>query len=198
MTSTFYTKDQWNKLGNSLIYFSERDPYLSKTKALKLLYLLEETSLQKFGIPFLGLRFDVWKLGPVVRDVFVDLSNDQPSLLSTYIKTETDIENNKVIRPVKEFNDDEFSDNDIAILDLVLSTFKDKSAKELVLLTHRKHSPWYLTAQKNNLLEYFDEGLINSTDVEIDFTTLFSEDLSKLEIYRDYKEFLEQKKHLKH
>ncbi len=43
---------------------------MSKTKLLKLLYLLEERSFLLFGTPFLGLDFEVWKLGPVPKEIY--------------------------------------------------------------------------------------------------------------------------------
>lgn len=62
------------KLGNTLIYIAKKIPYLSKTKALKLLYLMEDYSVKRFQQPFLGLPFEVWQAGPVIKDVFIDLS----------------------------------------------------------------------------------------------------------------------------
>ena len=75
------------KLGNALIYVAERVQDLSKTKALKLLYLMEERMVLRYHVPFLGIPFEVWQAGPVAKDVFIDLS-DGPYLLKDYIKAE--------------------------------------------------------------------------------------------------------------
>jgi uncharacterized phage-associated protein len=79
-----YTKNQIDKLGNALIYLCQKmravgEP-VSKTHLLKLIFIIEEIAVKKYGIPFFDLRFDVWKLGPVSKDLFVELS-EEPELL---------------------------------------------------------------------------------------------------------------------
>ena len=69
-----------NKIGNAVVYIAERVPNLSKTKLLKLLYLMEEYSVKRFQTPFLGLPFEVWQAGPVVKDLFIDLSEETGSV----------------------------------------------------------------------------------------------------------------------
>ncbi len=192
-----YTKDQIDKIGNAIVYLAERIKPLSKTKLLKLVYLIEEISIKKSGIPFFNLRFDVWKLGPVSRDIFIELSSE-PVILSEYISIEkTPHDNNIYVNPKTKFCDDEFSNNDIGILNYVVDTFKTSSAQDLIKLTHRKHSPWYLTAKKNNILEHLESGKLNSTDIEIDFTELFHDSPLHKEIFMEHKEFLAHTQYLK-
>lgn len=50
-----------DKLGNALIYMAERVDDLSKTKALKLLYLMEERMVLKYHMPFLAIPYEVWQ-----------------------------------------------------------------------------------------------------------------------------------------
>ena len=64
-----YAMSDIEKLGNAVVYIAERVPDLSKTKLLKLLYFMEEYSVKRFHTPFLGLPFEVWQSGPVVKDV---------------------------------------------------------------------------------------------------------------------------------
>jgi len=52
-----YSRSDIEKIGNAIIYLAERIPDLSKTKLLKLLYLLEETFAKKYQLPFL-----IWNL----------------------------------------------------------------------------------------------------------------------------------------
>jgi uncharacterized phage-associated protein len=192
--SFFYTKLQIEKIGNAIIYLATHIPDLNKTKLLKLLYLLEQISIQKYGFPFFNIRFDVWKFGPVSRDIFIELS-DNPILLSEYISLNKD-DDATFIKPLKEFDDDEFSDNDLGLLEYVSTTFKNASAKQLVNYTHNKHTPWYQTALKNGLLEPFALGQLNSTDFEIDFTTIFENESQKA-FYLENKELLTFSQHLK-
>lgn len=197
--SEIYTKNEINKLGNALIFLCQKlSPYtqVSKTHLLKLIFILEESSIRKFGIPFFNLRFDVWKLGPVSKDLFVELS-DEPALLSEYISKD-EIEKGKfVLCPKREFSDDEFSDNEMNLMEQVAERFKYCTANELINFTHRKNTPWYITAQRYGLVEALEAGQINTTDIQIDLSEVLQDEEQKLALYRSHKEFLTQAKSLK-
>lgn len=184
---TKYTKEQLDKIGNTLIYLSQKINYLSKTKALKLLYLLDEISIKNSGIPFLNLNYNVWKFGPVDRDIYIELSS-QPNLLKKYIERRVDGDNTYLV-PKQEFNDDEFSDLDIELLDMIITRFSEKTSRELVEFTHKKGSPWYQLAREHNLLEKLENEEINSTELEIDLGQLIAHDARKKQIFEDYKEY---------
>lgn len=55
-----FSEDSKRKLGNTLIYMAEHAPQLSKTKVLKLLFLMEEYMVKRYHVPFLALPFEVW------------------------------------------------------------------------------------------------------------------------------------------
>lgn len=194
-----YTKSELDKLGNALVFLCQKiSPYtqVSKTHLLKLIFIIEEFSIMKFGVPFFNLRFDVWKLGPVSKDLFVELS-DEPTLLSDYISKD-EIEKGKfVICPKKEFSDDEFSDNEMELLGEVAERFKYCTAKELINFTHRKNSPWYVTAQKHGLVDALEAGKINTTDIEIDLSEVIQDEEEKIALYQSHKEYLSLSKSLK-
>ena len=179
-----FNETQLDKIGNSVVYLSEKIPQLSKTKLLKLLYILDELSIKKSGIPFLNLKYKVWKFGPVSEELFIDLSSET-KILEDFIQKNSD-EGVNYITPIVEFNDDEFSDNDIELMDYVIENFGDKTAKELIKYTHRKNSPWYNTAKEKDVLELLEEEKINSTEYLIDMEQLISHDLRKREIYNDF------------
>lgn len=178
--------NQIDKVGNSIIYLSEKIGELSKTKALKLIYILDELSIKKSGIPFFNLKYKVWKFGPVSEEIFIDLSSET-TLLKDYIER-TSEEGVTVIKPIVDFNDDEFSDNDIDLLDFVVEKFGDKSAKDLVYYTHRKNSPWHNTAKENSVLELLEKEEINNTELLIDMGALINHDERKKMVYFDYLE----------
>jgi len=178
------SNDQIDKVGNSIIYLSEKIGELSKTKALKLIYILDELSIKKSGIPFFNLKYKVWKFGPVSEEIFIDLSSET-TLLKNYIKR-TSEEGVTVIKPIVEFNDDEFSDNDIDLLNFVIEQFGDKTAKDLVYYTHRKNSPWHNTAKENSVLELLEKEEINNTELLIDMASLINHDERKKVVYSDF------------
>jgi uncharacterized phage-associated protein len=107
-----FSKEQLDKIGNTIIYLSKQIPLLSKTKLLKLLYILDELSVKQSGIPFLNLKYKVWKFGPVSEEIFVDLSSET-TLLKKFIRRSYTSDEQCIIIPIIDFNDDEFSDNDI-------------------------------------------------------------------------------------
>jgi uncharacterized phage-associated protein len=177
-----FNVEQLDKIGNTVIYLADRIPQLSKTKLLKLLYILDEISIKKSGIPILNLKYKVWKFGPVSEELFIELSSDS-SLLEKFINR--DNEGNHIVSKVK-FNDDEFSENDIDLLNYVIEKYGNKTAKELVSYTHRVNSPWYITAKQNSVLELLENESINNTEYLIDMGMIVSHDERKLEIYSEY------------
>lgn len=195
--SEIYTKSQIDKLGNTLIFLCEKmnsvNP-LSKTHILKLIFIIEEISIKKFGIPFFDLRFVAWKLGPVSTVLFSEL-NDEIVLLSNYISKSDNQKPNYI--PLRQFCDDEFSDVEIDLLNEVSDRFLYCTAKELINHTHKKNSAWYNTAKENNILEDLESGRIPITNIEIDLSKTIEEDDYKLSLYKSHKEFLNQSKLLK-
>lgn len=188
-----FTQNQIDKIGNTLIFLSEKMKPISKTHLLKLIFIIQEISIKKYGIPFFDLRFDVWKLGPVSKDLYVELS--EITLLADYISKDAD--DDKYIVPKKEFSDDEFNDNEIALLNEISQRFLFCTAKELINFTHRKGTPWYETAQQNGVLELLENGKMTVTDIEIDLAKTIEDDERKLALYNSHQDFLKQSKSLK-
>ncbi len=195
MISGQYTNEQIEKLGNAIIYLAQNIQPLSKTKALKLLYLIEEVAIKKYGMPFFNISFEVWKLGPVAKEVFIDLSSPSPVLLEKYISTSND-NGGLYINPKIGFDDSEFSELEIEILRFATDTFKAYNAEDLIRITHRENHPWYLTAQKNGLLELFENNKTNSSDIKVDMSLLLEDDPAKKDFYLDNVAHYEQAKNL--
>lgn len=177
------SSEQIEKIGNAIIYLSDEIGPLSKTKILKLLYILDEISIKKSGIPFFNLTYKVWKFGPVSEEVFIDLSTDL-SMFKPFIK---EIEG-KLYTSVSNFNNDEFSNNDVKLLDFVIEHYGSFTAKELIDFTHRKNAPWYIAAVEHEVLELLTSETINNTEIIVDFSSLISHDESKKMIYESYLE----------
>ena len=180
------TNEQLDKIGNTMVFLSKAIPNLSKTKVLKLLYVLDELAISRNGVPFFNLQYKVWKLGPITESIFIELSDKfSLSWLAQYIGTEID-NDSTYIYPKVDFCDDEFSDNDIELLEMVADKFKHTTAKELIDYTHRPNGLWHTTAKENGLLEYLENGTINSTDILIDMSSLVRHDERKRSIYEHY------------
>lgn len=168
-----YTRSQIDRIGNTIIYLATHIAALDKTKLLMLVYLIEEIHVKKYGFPFFNIRFDTWKIGPISKDLYLELT-DTPDLLHAFIAL-----NKSRIEPKRAFDDGEFSDNDLKTLDYAVIHFGNALAPYLVNMTQQRHSAWYKTAVKNGLLDYFKSGQLTTTDIEIDFSTLLTNDQQK-------------------
>ena len=176
---------QGNKelVGNLIILLAKKCAPLYHTKLIKLLYLIDEEAIRERGIPITWLDFKVWQYGPVYRAVFY-IRN-----FSEYISSETttSIDGNAattIISPKKEFDDDEFSEYDLEIIEKTLVKYQNKTANELVNITHKVGSPWDLTKKENDL----DFSIANISDVSIDMSRIVKNDPVK---YANYKEAYE-------
>jgi uncharacterized phage-associated protein len=167
-----YSKDTIEKLGNAIVYIAKRVPDLSKTKLLKLIYLLEEVSVKKNKLPFFGIPFEVWQAGPVAKDIFIDL-DVEPVMLKHFISVKREDKATYILAKT-EFNNDEFSGNDMEVMDYVIDKFGNKTATQLVNYLHKESSIWYRLAKESGLLESFKNGQTNSSGIEIDFTYYLS------------------------
>lgn len=190
-TNSFLNKQLIEKIGNTVVYLATNIPNLYLTKLLKLVYLLDELSTKESGIPFLGLNYKVWQAGPVNRDLYIDI-NDGVKIFKDYFTVKRDDRSSQIIS-IKDFNDDEFSDCEIALLEKFVQLFKFTSGQDLVNLTHRPSSLWYKKAKETGLLELFNEGMTNSSEVELNLEDLLVGQDEKFKIFKENIEFQKTK-----
>lgn len=186
---TNHNKDQIDKIGNALIYLINQkgNGWLTKKSLLKLIYILEERSIEKTCLPFFNLQYEVWKYGPVAKEVHSELYDDL-NLFKSFIEKKHQ-EDSVIICAKGDFNNDEFSDNDLDILNEVVSEFKDFTEKELIDYTHREGSLWYISAKENNVLDALLREEEITTKIHIDFSKLFDEKSEYLAHYQSQLEF---------
>src|SRR5438093_79384 len=138
------TTEQIDKVGNTVIYLSTRVGELMKTKLLKIIFLLEEWSIQRFGHPFFNLDFKAWQFGPVVEPIYKEVDEGRIEIFKNYFRKNQWDE----FEAVAEFNDDEFSPNEIRLLDEMVAFAKHKTGHDFIEITHREGSLWEKTATK--------------------------------------------------
>ncbi len=160
---------------------------LYKTNLLKLIYIIEEISIKKYGIPFFNIDFKIWKLGPVNTEVYYELSEDLDALSDFLTVKESNF--GRYVESSRTFNDDEFSDNDIEILTNVIENFKGYSSEDLVKYTHETTKPWYIQADENGLIDNNGELKRSITDIEIDFSRILDPDTFQHFIYSSSKDY---------
>lgn len=169
-----FSESNKRKLGNVLIYAANHAKYPYKTEMLKLLYLMEEEMVVKYHTPLLGIPYHVWRMGPVSIDVFEELS-DGPQLLEQYIELQPNEMGNLVVGK-QPFDDEEFSDAEMRVMEDVMNRYGDMTSEQLIRLTHKPGSPWYRAAQEAGLLQAFDDKQANSSSVVIDLGDMLCPD----------------------
>lgn len=185
-TVNIYSNDQITKIGNAIRFLTNEMP-CSKTKLLKLLYLSEEVSIKKHAIPLLNISFQVWKFGPVAEPIFIETSST-PSMFKEYFDI-LHTTNGTEIKAKGEFDDFEFSENDIYVLEYIKKKYSNMTAKELITITHRINSPWYKTAQSKGILQDLLDEKVTNTHYTIDLSDLLDkENKFKLEMYIEFLE----------
>lgn len=112
-----YELEKIEKIGNSIRCLSSKES-LTLEMLFKQLFLLEYTSIKYTGVPFFNLLFEY------------DIVNDKILIPSFVIQNKIDvyfsIDNNNRISSIGEFNDDEFSNKEIKLMDrLDLTTFNE-------------------------------------------------------------------------
>lgn len=135
-----YSKAQIDRIGNLLVYLTEKLGPMPKTKLLKLIYIIEEESVKQSGTTFTELSYTYLPMGPVSTFVNKQIDKNRDTL-GSYINIESK-GSAKVISPAAAFNDDEFSDFDIQLMDSVIKNFGHLKVQELIDYTHRDGSPW--------------------------------------------------------
>ena len=171
-------------------------PGLSKTKLLKLIYLLDEYSIRSYGIPFFDLEYKLWQAGPVNTDIYSELSSDT-HLLKDFIKLNFTGTGEVYISAKKKFDNNEFSENELELLEKIAQAYKKYSAKRLVELCHRPTTLWYQVAKEKGVLDLFQSGKKNTTDYTIPLSDCIKDDKAKLSLYNEHKEFLNFSKRFK-
>lgn len=158
-----------DKIGNLLIYLADNIRDLSLTKALKLLYIIDETSMNESGVPVTWLEYKAWKLGPVAPEIWDEVKNgvtcSDSKLVGEYIKIEKKLDNdlNESLYIVSnaEFNDGEFSDYEMELIDKIILEFGKKTGNELVKHLHRKGTLWDIEVKKHSLDFELQRGTSN-------------------------------------
>lgn len=175
-----------SKIGNLLNYLSNRIPELSMTKALKLMYLIDETSYMRTGVPVTWLDYKVWEMGPVAEELYNELKFDQtliqngePLTLEEFISTEKKMNavgqlEQITILPKGSYNLDEFSEFETELIDNIIDRFGIYTAKQLIQLLHEENTLWHKSVIENNLLLNF-KLYSKKSNHTIDFAELIKE-----------------------
>jgi uncharacterized phage-associated protein len=171
-----------DKIGNLIVLLADRLKPLYHSKLIMLLYLIDEEAVKDGGIPITWLDYKVWQYGPVALETY--FIQEEPNIFDSYIEKskKTDA---TIIKPRVSFDDSEFSDYDLEIIERVITKFGHMTSKDLVKLTHKEGTLWDIAKKENHI--NFDASNTTS-DYSLDFTRIISDDELKLSNFKGAKE----------
>jgi uncharacterized phage-associated protein len=139
------------RLFHFINFFLENTRLCHKTKLFKLLYLLDKEHIKETGLPATGLKYNAWTMGPVPPELVEDISFD-PSLNRSedfkefFEVSEKSYDDEKFgfdIKAKKPLDEKFFTKRQLRILRDLAQKYKDKTAKQMVDITHQENDPWF-------------------------------------------------------
>lgn len=172
-----------DKISNVLNYFASQIDYLSMTKTLKLLYILDETSIKETGTPVTWLDYKVWENGPVAIDVYNEIKHQEVfcyqgkelSLLHSIQlekKFNTDRNSEEVfLKPNGDFDKTIFNRYELNLLETIVFKYGNWNATQLINFLHEEGSLWHKMVSEHNLINHFQQ-IGKRTNHSIEFNDL--------------------------
>ena len=129
---------------NLIGYFAKHTRNCGKTKLFKLLFYADFRHFQETGRPITGLFYSVWPKGPVPVELFEELKSPEEDFRTTFAVAKFDESERLNIVPKRtfKFQAEYFSPRELRIVEDVAFTFKNATAKQMVLATHFPNDPW--------------------------------------------------------
>lgn len=159
------------------------------TKLLKLLYIIDETAVKDTGVPVTGLDYRVWKMGPVPYEVYKDLMHDNSEKLSIFAEAYKKGEGEwALIKSVNRFDDSEFSDYEMNLIDRIINEYGHYQPDALVKLLHEQGSLWKKVVDEQHLEKRFERE--NTSQHKIDLSQLVVNEPAKLRMFKNARESL--------
>lgn len=181
------------KVGNLIIYLVDQvrkkhRQAVHVTKLLKMLYIIDETSVKETGVPVTGLDYKVWKMGPVAYAVYTDFAHNNSQQLCSFAEAKTGEGERKKIESTNRFDDSEFSDYEMNLIDTVIDKYGALDGSALIDLLHEEGSLWKKIVDEKGLEQKFETEA--TSPFKIDLRTLIADDPQKLENFNTAKESL--------
>lgn len=132
------------KLLQAIVFFAWNTKNCSKTKLLKLLFLLDFEHFKLTGRSVTGLRYSALPLGPVPTTVYAEL--DAPAddfAAAVEQRSETFFGwGRKLIVPKRDFDSSNFTRRELKLLRELSERYQDQTAKDMVDVVHAENGVW--------------------------------------------------------
>lgn len=137
-----------DKVANVIGYFAQFVNNLYKVKLMKLLWYADAISFGRYGKSMTGLVYTHMPLGalPIAHDEIIALPTVK--VIEELICDDISYR----IQPNKDINISDFSLEELSILELVATTFKNFKSKEIVEYMHKEKA--YVSTSPNQVIPY--------------------------------------------
>ncbi len=166
-----------------IVYLASKISNLYITKLLKLLYIIDEAAVKETGVSITSLDYNVWQHGPVNTEIYNKLNFNLDDNLFNYISIREN-KLGKIITNIEKFQDDEFSDYEIELIDKTVEQYGKLSSNQLIEILHKQGSLWDKIVKEKNLDEKFKFSEVNTSPYKINFEDLLKNDSLKHDIYK--------------
>ena len=133
------------RLINAIIYFAKNTNHCGITKLMKLLFLLDFEHFKLTGRSVTGQSYYAYPLGPVPGEIHTELSNDFGDDLALALQIVAEPVGGYTrltVVPKHNFDESFFSKRELSILESTAAEYKDRTAKEMVDVTHAENGVW--------------------------------------------------------
>jgi len=146
---------QREKLINAMIFFADHTKYCGKTKILKLMYFLDFCHFKQTGKSVTGLEYFAWKMGPVPKELYEELSSNASLDLKSAINIAS-YDDFRKIEPRRKFNKECFTKRELRLLEDLSFIFRDAQVQEMIEVTHLQNKPWDRTLKEKGPFSKID------------------------------------------
>lgn len=127
------------KLLNALVFFAENTRKFGKTKAIKLLFLLDFEHFRQTGRTVTGLRYQAWEKGPVPVTVYEEVDFPHPDFQAHIGVTPKKIENGWIFCEITAklpFDGSFFSPRELRIMRSLTQRFHGHNSQQMIDVSH--------------------------------------------------------------
>jgi len=147
-----FRKFDLEKLGQMIVFFAHKCSGLPKTKALKLAFYSDFLSYRERALSISGSPYARFPHGPVPKKYETILGILEEDGVIVKVEKDFGLYSGEEICAVDEFNPSIFTQDEVEILEYVISVLGDKTAKEVRDLSHLEKG--WLETPDRNLISY--------------------------------------------